>query len=366
MSRPIKTEGNNEGIREIVRKSGDFRYEARLNLRGFPPKSKTFKTRKEAVEWKRALEADLTRDIPVVDKKKVDIDKIIDDYLAYRAKSRTPLPDNQITEYERVKADLGQFRISNLTQEDVETWIHLLLTESRGQFMNGQDKGPYAEASVRKFYYCFKKAVEWHSSKHKYHVDEFLFKHPEKVIPAAWEGRRERRLAKGEEERLYSAGIERKDTYTRQDWERIIGFALATAMREQEIVFARWQDLRQNDYKLFVPKAHTKTRRDRHVLLSAKARSIVEALRQECPEGESRIFYYIPDPGALCDAFARLADRAKCSDLRFHDLRHEATSRLCESGKLNLMQLMEMTDHSSMSTFRGYLHLIKDIDVTLD
>lgn len=366
MSRPVKSDASQEGIREIILKSGERRYEARLHLRGFPAKSKTFKTRKEALEWKRALEADLNRDIPVIDKKKVDMAKIIDDYLAYRAKSRTPLPDNQITEYERVKTDLGAFRVSTLTQEDIEHWIHLLLTESRGQYKNGRDKGPYAEASVRKFYYCCKKAVEWHSSKHKYHVDEFLFKHPEKVIPGAWEGHRERRLAKGEEERLYAAGIERKDTYTRQDWERVIGFALETAMREQEIVFARWQDLRQGDYKLFVPKAHVKTRRDRHVLLSGKARAIVDALRKECPEGEPRIFYYIPDPGALCDSFARLTERAKCPDLRFHDLRHEATSRLCESGKLNLMQLMEMTDHSSMATFKGYLHLIKESTVILD
>lgn len=362
----MSRQSKNEGIREIVLKSGETRYEARLHLRGFPAKSKTFETRKEAVAWKRAMEADLTRDIPVVDKKKVDIAKIVDDYLGYRAKSRTPLPSNQVTEYEKVKEDLGDFRISNFTQEDVENWLHLLLTENRGQYKNGRDKGPYAEASVRKFYYSFKKAVEWHSRKHKYHVDEHLFKHPESIIPAAWNGRRERRLAKGEEERLYAAGIERKDTYTRRDWERVIGFALETAMREQEIVYARWRDLRQDGYKLFVPKTHSKTRRDRYVLLSGKARAIVEALRAECPRDEERIFFYIPDPDALCEAFARLTDRAKCINLHFHDLRHESTSRLCESGKLNIMQLMEMTDHSSMTTFKGYLHLIKDADVVLD
>lgn len=361
MSRP----NNNEGIREIVLKSGETRYEARLHLRGYPEKSKTFKTRKEAIAWKRAIEADLARDIPVVDKKKVDIGKIIDDYLNYRETSRTPLPSNQITEYEKVKEDLGDFRITNLTQEDVENWIHLLLTESRGEYKNGRDKGTYAEASVRKFYYCFKKAVEWHSNKNKYHVDEFLFKHPDSIIPAAWNGKRERRLAKGEEERLYAAGIERKDTYTRLDWERVIGFDLETALREQELVYARWRDLRQDGYKLFVPKAHTKTKRDRYVLLSGKARAIVDALRAECPEGEERIFFFIPDPNALCDAFARLTVRAKCIDLHFHDLRHEATSRLCESGQLNIMQLMEMTDHSSMTTFKGYLHLIKEANVIL-
>ena len=358
--------GDNEGIREIIRKSGEVRYEARLHLRGFPPKSKTFKTKKEAVSWKRAMEADLTRDVPVLERKKVDVAKVIDDYLAYRAASLKPLPDNQVTEYERVKSDLGQFRVGSLTQEDIINWLKLLLTEPRGEYKDGRIKAPYAHASVRKFYYSAKKALEWHANRHKYHIDPGLFNHPDDPVPAAWGGRRQRRLAPGEEEKLYAVGINRKHTYTRQDWECLIGFALETAMREQEIVYARWQDLLQDGYKLFVPAEHSKTGRERYVLLSRKAREIVETQRANCPRGEKRIFYQVPDPGSLCDAFARLATRAGCPDLRFHDLRHEATSRLCESGKLNSMQLMEMTDHSSLATFRGYLHLMQNSSVILD
>lgn len=352
--------GSKDGIREILRDDGTKAYEARFHRRGYPSKSKTFEKREDAVNWKADLESDVRRDKPIINKKKITIARIIDDYLAYREKSRNPLASNRVTEYEHVKDDLGEFHVTHLTQSDIENWIFLLLTDSRGIYKNGTDKGPYAEASVRKFYYCLKTAVDWHSRKHKYHVDEFLFKHPDKIIPPAWGGKRERRLASGEEDRLYAAGIDRKDTYTRIDWERIIGFALETALREQELVYARWKDLRQDGYKLFIPAEHSKTRKDRIALLSGKARAIVEAQRATCPEDELRIFYQIPNPDSICDAFARLTERAKIVDLHFHDLRHEATSRLCESGKLNMLQIMEMTGHSSMATFKGYLHLLKE------
>ena len=363
----MKRQESKDGVREIVLDDGTIRYEARVNRRGERPLSKRFKSRKDALAWKRSIDADIDRGKPVVNAKTVLVRTAIDDYLKHREKSRNPLPSNQITEYERAKLDLGDFAIGKLDRSDIERWLHLLLKTSRGKYKNGKDRGPYAPASVRKFYYCFKSAVDWHSAERRYHVSEFLFKLPKGAIPGAWEGKRDRRLAQGEEETLYAAGIGRKNTYSRADWEAIIGFALATAMREQELVFARWQDLRQNGYKLFVPKEHCKTATDRMVLLSGKARAIIETQRSACPEREPRIFYQIPNPDSLCDAFARLTARAKVEDLTFHDLRHEATSRLCESGKLSQMQLMEMTGHSSMSTFKGYLHLLShENSVTLE
>jgi integrase len=258
-----------------------------------------------------------------------------------------------------VKLDFGEFGINKINQRDIENWIKLLLTESRGTYKNGKEKGPYQPASVRRFYYALKTAVEWHSMTYKYHVDEHLFNLAKKVVPAAWDGKRERRLAQGEEERLYLAGIDRENTYTKEDWEGIVGFALETALRLQELVLARWTNLRQDDYKLFIPKEHSKTNTDRVVLLSGKARAIVAAQRTKCPQDEPRIFYQVSSPHSLSKSFASLTKRAAIVDLHFHDLRHEATSRLCEKGVLNLMQLMEMTGHSSMATFKGYLHLLK-------
>lgn len=47
-------------------------------------------------------------------------------------------------------------------------------------------------------------------------------------------------------------------------------------------------------------------------------------------------------------------------DLRFHDTRHEATSRLFEKG-LGIMEVASMTGHKSMTMLRRYTHIDAEI-----
>ena len=54
--------------------------------------------------------------------------------------------------------------------------------------------------------------------------------------------------------------------------------------------------------------------------------------------------------------FSQLSDKCNIKDLRFHDLRHEATSRLFERG-LNPMQVAAITGHKSLSMLKRYTHL---------
>ena len=49
-------------------------------------------------------------------------------------------------------------------------------------------------------------------------------------------------------------------------------------------------------------------------------------------------------------------ERADIHDLRFHDLRHEATSRFVEAG-LSDQQVSSITGHKSMQMLRRYTHL---------
>lgn len=44
-------------------------------------------------------------------------------------------------------------------------------------------------------------------------------------------------------------------------------------------------------------------------------------------------------------------------DLRFHDLRHEATSRLFESGKFDMMEIATITGHKTLAMLKRYTHL---------
>jgi integrase len=215
-----------------------------------------------------------------------------------------------------------------------------------------------AEATVRKIVSALKKSIEWYAKNYG-KVNQFIFKFEKGQMPRAWAGQRDRQLMLGEEERLIAAGIERADyTYDKSDWAAIIGFALETGMREQEIALAEFGHVWSNGRKLKIPKKNSKTKKERHALLSQRARDIIALQQASSPIKNQRIFHQFPNAKSSCDAFARLTDGAEIKNLRFHDLRHEATSRLCEKGVLKQMEIMEMTGHKTFTTFEGYVKLI--------
>jgi integrase len=55
-------------------------------------------------------------------------------------------------------------------------------------------------------------------------------------------------------------------------------------------------------------------------------------------------------------SYIRAVRRARIKDLRFHDLRHEATTRLFEKG-LNIMEVASITGHKDLRMLRRYTHL---------
>lgn len=59
----------------------------------------------------------------------------------------------------------------------------------------------------------------------------------------------------------------------------------------------------------------------------------------------------------LSRQYGRLFDAAGCADLRFHDLRHEATSRIYERTTLTDLQVAKITGHRSLSVLRRYANL---------
>ena len=61
-------------------------------------------------------------------------------------------------------------------------------------------------------------------------------------------------------------------------------------------------------------------------------------------------------PDSVSRAFQRACQRVGIVDLRFHDLRHEATSRFFEKG-LNTMEVSTITGHKTLTMLKRYTHL---------
>lgn len=59
----------------------------------------------------------------------------------------------------------------------------------------------------------------------------------------------------------------------------------------------------------------------------------------------------------LSGQFGRIFDAAGCGDVTFHDLRHEATSRLYEKSTLSDVQIAKITGHSDTKVLMRYSNL---------
>lgn len=128
----------------------------------------------------------------------------------------------------------------------------------------------------------------------------------------------------------------------------ITEFAIETAMRQGEIVKLEWKYFNPVTRTILIPD--TKNEDDRLVPLSSRAIQIL--LNQ--PKVASSIFAIRAD--SISQAFIRITKRAKIKNLRFHDLRHEATSLLFEQG-FQLMEVSAITGHKSLSMLKRYTHL---------
>ncbi|WP_312571632.1 tyrosine-type recombinase/integrase, partial [Stutzerimonas balearica] len=72
-------------------------------------------------------------------------------------------------------------------------------------------------------------------------------------------------------------------------------------------------------------------------------------------------------PYVFSKAWNGMKKRLGMTDLRFHDLRHEAVSRLVESGHFSDQQVAAISGHKSMQMLKRYTHLrAEDLVKALD
>jgi integrase len=156
---------------------------------------------------------------------------------------------------------------------------------------------------------------------------------------------RTRRLRQGEEELLVAA--------MEPHYARVVRFALATGMRRGEILSLTWQYLDAVARVAVLPM--TKNGDARRVPLSSVALKVLEEARSEPIQSIKGVVFDI-HPVAMDKAWRRACRVAGIADLHFHDLRHEAVSRLFELG-LNPMEVASISGHKTLSMLQRYTHL---------
>lgn len=130
----------------------------------------------------------------------------------------------------------------------------------------------------------------------------------------------------------------------------IVVLALETAMRQGEILHLQWENLNLKTRVAHLPETKNGTKRD--VPLSLKARDALIKLGVK-PKG--RVFEYTSN--GLKSTWRFMLRKLSIEDLHFHDLRHEAITRLFELGTLDVMEVAAISGHKSLAMLKRYTHL---------
>ena len=125
----------------------------------------------------------------------------------------------------------------------------------------------------------------------------------------------------------------------------LIIVALETGMRRSELIRLKWTDINKGMAYL----EDTKNGHSRHVPLSDAARQAIASQPKQSEE------VFPMSANAVRLAWERLKKKHSIEGLRFHDLRHEAISRMFEEG-LTVPEVASISGHRTVSMLFRYAH----------
>ena len=311
--------------------SGRKVWQVRIKRQGYPEMARTFDRKGEAEVWAKQIEGEMDRGVFVsrAEAEATTLREALDRY----EREVTPKKKSRSDERYKLRAwrssTLAPRSLASIRGKDLAAWRDAELT--RGS----------ATGTVRRrlalLAHVFKVArKEWGMESLASPVDAIQLPPPGQA--------RDRRLVGDEHTRLLSAA----GTYGGEVGS-LITWAIETAMRRGEIAAMRWEHLDRKAKVLLIPETKNGTRR--RVPLSTAALAVLDGLPRRI---DGRVWGMRPD--SISQAFERVCGAAGIEGLTFHDLRHEATSRLFEKG-LNPMQVAAITGHKTLQMLKRYTHL---------
>lgn len=309
-----------------INKRGPYQWRVRIRRNGYPLQTKTFETHEDAAQWARMIENEMDRGMFVSRKEaeSTTLDEALDRY------RHEVTPDKKGAKQERSRinilkqSDLAPRYLASIRGTDVAKYRDERLKIRNPITVNNE---------LILLSHLFTVALkEWGM--------EGLRNPVSNIRKPRQPSGRDRRLMPGEEELLLSTSS--------AQMQPLIILALETAMRQGELTSIRWNNV--NLSKRTIHISDTKNSESRTVPLSSRA---VSTLKKVPLSLNTNIVFPIKNPSRK---FSDICKKAKIEDLRFHDLRHEATSRLFEIG-LNPMEVASITGHKTLQMLKRYTHL---------
>lgn len=329
-----------------IRKLPSGNWNAQIRVKGWPDVSKTFRIKRDAEQWARTTEDEITRGIHVnrSSAEKLTIEKALARYK--KEVSSTKKPSTQKRELviaEQLNGSLGKYTMTSLNSEIIAAY--------RDRRIDSGKSANTVRLELALLSHLFTTAIkEWRIG---IPVNPVL--NVRKPSPGVG---RNRRLSTEEEDRLIRACNAHPNPFL--GW--IVKLALYTAMRKGEITSLTLDQINMEKRTIFLKD--TKNNDVRTVPLMQDAFDVIKAaLDYPLRQNDTELLFY-GEPGKegtrnsyiINKVWRNAIVKAELEDFRFHDLRHEATSRFVEAG-LSDQQVSAITGHKSMQMLKRYTHL---------
>ena len=317
-------------IQKVKRRS-DFAYRVLIRQAGMKPVTKTFNTKKSAVQFVNSIESDRNKLLAYTQSKSQTVFSIIiDEYLNKEYKG-SRLNDERVKLNFWIEA-LGDKPIIDITTTDINEALSTLPTHLKNATINRY----VAAISVVFSYAC-----------REYDLPE----NPVRKIPSLPENNeRTRFLSEAERTSLFKA-------CRASHWDKlylIVLLAITTGARKGELTKLRWNDIDFDRRTAYV--ATTKNGQPKVLPLTD---SVIRELQLFDTKDSSLIFASkVKEDVAYCftKPWKRALEDSEIKDFRFHDLRHSCASYLAQSGA-SLLEIADVLGHKQISVTKRYAHL---------
>jgi integrase len=307
------------------------KWQARISRQGEQSVVKTFQSKEDAQRWARSIEVEWDRGTytNTHQAQKTTFGELIERYL------------REITPTMR-GANSDTIRLKAIMRRPIAKVNTLSLNTSRiAKYRDQRLKEVSAGTVIRELAY-FSSIIN--HARREWNIN---IANPVLLIrkPPSPQGRNRILTSEEEQKLLYACEPKaNRNIYTRP----FVILALETAMRRGELLGLKWINIDIHKRTAFI--LLTKNGESRTVPLSTRA---IETLRALPRSIDGRVLPI--NFAALETNFKRARERAKLLDLRIHDLRHTAVTRLAE--KLpNLIELSAVTGHKSLAMLKRYYH----------
>jgi len=324
----------------IRRRKDSKSFEVQIRRGGWPKIVRTFSTAADARAWASVIESEIERGV-FIDRTEAEKNTLGDLFQRYLTEISSQKKGHDVERYRLISLQrdpIAKFKVAGLSGKLMAEWRDRRLKKVSGSTTNRDLNLISHVINVAR--------KEWGM-----HIEN-----PIAMIRRPPENRaRKRRFAAGEEEKLLAELEEttrsERGTFeeggSRNPWIRpLVILAIESAMRRGELLSLRWSDVFLSDR--FVRLRDTKNGESRDVPLSNRAHGVLAGLPRHI---SGRVFHTTAD--AVKKAFTRAVVRAELGDFHFHDLRHEATSRIAEKVE-NVLELAAITGHRTLKCLQIY------------